>query len=127
MEEGGFMEYMRSEGKLGGQNKPPRLANNRKLANSLTLQMTDNKKHIAILGSTGSIGTQALDVISANQELFEVEVLSANSNSSLLIEQALIFRPNAVVIVNEDKYQDVFDALSVHDIKVYAGKIRCLK
>lgn len=84
--------------------------------------MTDNKKHIAILGSTGSIGTQALDVISANQELFEVEVLSANSNSSLLIEQALIFRPNAVVIVNEDKYQDVFDALSVHDIKVYAGK-----
>ena len=84
--------------------------------------MTDNKKHIAILGSTGSIGTQALDVISANHELFEVEVLSANSNSSLLIEQALIFRPNAVVIVNEDKYQDVFDALSVHDIKVYAGK-----
>ena len=84
--------------------------------------MTDNKKHIAILGSTGSIGTQALDVINANQELFEVEVLSANSNSSLLIEQALIFRPNAVVIVNEDKYQDVFDALSVHDIKVYAGK-----
>ena len=53
--------------------------------------MTDNKKHIAILGSTGSIGTQALDVISANHELFEVEVLSANSNSSLLIEQALIF------------------------------------
>ena len=84
--------------------------------------MTDNKKHIAILGSTGSIGTQALDVINANQELFEVEVLSANSNSGLLIEQALIFRPNAVVIVNEDKYQDVFDALSIHDIKVYAGK-----
>jgi 1-deoxy-D-xylulose-5-phosphate reductoisomerase len=84
--------------------------------------MTDNKKHIAILGSTGSIGTQALDVIAANKDLFIVEVLSANSNSTLLIEQALIFKPNAVVIVNENKYQEVFDALSVHDIKVYAGK-----
>lgn len=84
--------------------------------------MTDNKKHIAILGSTGSIGTQALEVIAANKDMFVVEVLSANSNSALLIEQALAFKPNAVVIVNEDKYQDVFDALSVHDIKVYAGK-----
>jgi 1-deoxy-D-xylulose-5-phosphate reductoisomerase len=84
--------------------------------------MTDNKKHIAILGSTGSIGTQALDVIEANKDLFVVEVLSANSNSGLLIKQALKFNPNAVVIVDETKYQEVFDALSNQDIKVYAGK-----
>ena len=84
--------------------------------------MTDNKKHIAILGSTGSIGTQALDVIEANTDLFVVEVLSANSNSDLLIKQALKFNPNAVVIVDETKYQEVFDALSNQDIKVYAGK-----
>lgn len=84
--------------------------------------MTDNKKHIAILGSTGSIGTQALEVIAANPDLFVVEVLSANSNSALLIEQALKFRPNAVVVVDENKYQEVFDALSAKDIKVYAGK-----
>lgn len=84
--------------------------------------MTDNKKHIAILGSTGSIGTQALDVIEANKDLFIVEVLSANSNSDLLIKQALKFNPNAVVIVDETKYQEVFDALSNQDIKVYAGK-----
>mgnify|MGYP001481004516 FL=1 len=84
--------------------------------------MTDNKKHIAILGSTGSIGTQALDVIEANKDLFVVEVLSANSNSDLLIKQALKFNPNAVVIVDDTKYQEVFDALSNQDIKVYAGK-----
>jgi len=84
--------------------------------------MTDNKKHIALLGSTGSIGTQALDVIEANADLFVVEVLSANSNSDLLIKQALKFSPNAVVIVDETKYQEVFDALSNQDIKIYAGK-----
>ena len=84
--------------------------------------MTDNKKHIAILGSTGSIGTQALDVIEANKDLFAIEVLSANSNSGLLIKQALKFNPNAVVIVDETKYQEVFDALANQDIKVYAGK-----
>ena len=81
-----------------------------------------NKKHIAILGSTGSIGTQALEVVEANPSLFVVEVLSANSNSTLLIEQALKFKPNAVVIVDENKYQEVFDILSPKDIKVYAGK-----
>ena len=84
--------------------------------------MNDNKKHIAILGSTGSIGTQALDVIDANTDLFVVEVLSANSNSDLLIQQALKFKPNAVVIVDETKYQEVFDVLSNQNIKVYAGK-----
>lgn len=79
------------------------------------------KKHIAILGSTGSIGTQALDVIRANQDKFVVEVLTAMNNSQLLIEQAQEFKPNAVVITNESLYDQVFDALDALDIKVYAG------
>jgi 1-deoxy-D-xylulose-5-phosphate reductoisomerase len=83
--------------------------------------MDKTKKHVAILGSTGSIGTQALDVIEANQDLFEVEVLTANSKSELLIQQALKYKPNAVVIVNENKYDEVKDALGSSDIKVYAG------
>jgi 1-deoxy-D-xylulose-5-phosphate reductoisomerase len=78
-------------------------------------------KHVAILGSTGSIGTQALDVIRANPQHFVVEVLVANSNSELLIKQALEFKPNAVVIVDETKYKEVKDVLFSHDIKVYAG------
>ena len=83
--------------------------------------MDKTKKHVAILGSTGSIGTQALDVIEANQDLFEVEVLTANSNSELLIQQALKHKPNAVVIANENKYNEVKEALGSSDIKVYAG------
>jgi len=83
--------------------------------------MDKTKKHVAILGSTGSIGTQALDVIDANNDLFEVEVLTANSNSDLLIQQALKFKPNAVVIADESKYLTVKDALTSSDIKVYAG------
>jgi 1-deoxy-D-xylulose-5-phosphate reductoisomerase len=83
---------------------------------------TTNKSLLASITSTGSIGTQALDVIEANKDLFVVEVLSANSNSDLLIKQALKFNPNAVVIVDETKYQEVFDALSSQGIKVYAGK-----
>ena len=80
-----------------------------------------NKRHIAILGSTGSIGTQALDVISQHPDLFEVELLTANNNSSLLIEQALNFNPNAVVICNKELYSTVFEALDKEDIKVFAG------
>ena len=80
------------------------------------------KKHIAILGSTGSIGTQALDVIKANPDLFVVEVLTAGTNSRLLIEQALAFKPNCVVIADETKYEEVRDALVKNDIKVYAGE-----
>ena len=78
-------------------------------------------KHVAILGSTGSIGTQALEVIRANPQHFVVEVLVANSNSELLIKQAIEFKPNAVVIVDETKYKEVKDVLFSHDIKVYAG------
>jgi 1-deoxy-D-xylulose-5-phosphate reductoisomerase len=84
--------------------------------------MNKIKKRIAILGSTGSIGTQALEVIKSNPELFEVEVLSANNNSDLLIEQSIEFKPNSVVIVNENKFQHVKQALEKFDIKVYAGK-----
>ena len=78
-------------------------------------------KNIAILGSTGSIGQQALEVIDNNPERFTVEVLTANNNVSLLIEQAKKFRPNVVVIANEEKYDVVSKALAGEDIKVYAG------
>jgi len=79
------------------------------------------KKNIAILGSTGSIGVQALEVIELHANLFNVEVLTANHNSSLLITQAKKFKPNAVVIVNEQKYNEVNEALKNEGIKVYAG------
>lgn len=78
-------------------------------------------KRLAILGSTGSIGTQALDVVAAHPELFEVEVLSAHSNAALLIEQANKFKPNAVVVTDEMKYESVKNALSSLPIKVFKG------
>jgi 1-deoxy-D-xylulose-5-phosphate reductoisomerase len=80
------------------------------------------KKRIAILGSTGSIGTQALEVIASHTEKFEVEVLTAQNNAVLLVEQAKKFKPNAVVIVNDDHYQFVKEQLASEDIKVYAGE-----
>jgi 1-deoxy-D-xylulose-5-phosphate reductoisomerase len=80
------------------------------------------KKRIALFGSTGSIGTQALEVIRANPELFEVEILTAQTNDELLITQALEFRPNAVVIGDEARYQKLKEALSSTDIKVFAGE-----
>jgi 1-deoxy-D-xylulose-5-phosphate reductoisomerase len=83
--------------------------------------LTEQKKHIAILGSTGSIGTQALEVIAANPDHFVVEVLTAQQNADLLIQQAISFKPNAVVIGQDDLYKKVFDALDSLDIKVYAG------
>ena len=79
------------------------------------------KKRIAILGSTGSIGTQALEVIAANPHIFEVEVLTAQNNADLLIEQSLQFQPNVVVITNELLYSKVKEALAQQPIKVYAG------
>lgn len=78
-------------------------------------------KKIAILGSTGSIGTQALDVIRQHADLFEANVLTAGNNADLLIKQAREFVPNAVVIANEDKYETVREALADLPIKVYAG------
>lgn len=80
-----------------------------------------NRKHIAILGSTGSIGTQAIDVIKANPDSFVLEVLTAQNSADLLIQQAIEMKPNHVVIGNEDLYQKVNNALWEHDIKVYAG------
>lgn len=79
------------------------------------------KRRIAILGSTGSIGTQALDVISKHPDLFEVELLTANNNKDLLIEQAVKFNANAVVISNHAHYEEVSKALNPHFIKVFAG------
>jgi 1-deoxy-D-xylulose-5-phosphate reductoisomerase len=80
------------------------------------------KKRIAIFGSTGSIGTQALEVIDAHPDLFEVEILTAQTNDKLLIEQALKYTPNAIVIGDERKYQAVKNALESKDIKVFAGE-----
>jgi 1-deoxy-D-xylulose-5-phosphate reductoisomerase len=79
------------------------------------------RKRIAILGSTGSIGTQALEVIQQNPDKFEVEVLTANNNVDMLIAQAKQFQPNTVVIANPDKYKYVSEALKNEPVKVYAG------
>ena len=81
-----------------------------------------SKKRIAIFGSTGSIGTQALEVIRTNPDLFEVEILTAQTNDELLITQALEFRPNAVVIGDDSRYEKIKQALSSTDIKVFAGE-----
>lgn len=80
-----------------------------------------SKRKVAILGSTGSIGRQTLDVISQHSDLFEVELLTANNNSGLLIEQAIKFNANSVVICNEEKYGEVSMALEPHYIKVFTG------
>ncbi len=80
------------------------------------------KKRIAILGSTGSIGTQTLEVISQNPDYFEVEVLTANNNIELLIKQARQFQPNVVVISNSCHYDQLKEALKDEPIKIYAGR-----
>lgn len=78
-------------------------------------------KKIAILGSTGSIGTQALEVIEKNPKHFRAEILTAGNNAELLIKQAIKFLPDTVVIANESKYKEVSNALSAYPIKVFAG------
>ncbi len=80
------------------------------------------KKKIALLGSTGSIGRQALEVIDMHPDKFELEVLSALNNSELLISQALKYKPNTVVIGRKDLYSQVAEALQPHNIKVFAGE-----
>lgn len=80
------------------------------------------KRGIAILGSTGSIGTQALEVIRSNPDLFEVEVLTANNNVDLLIRQAFEFVPNVIVITNKDHYQRLTSELSRLPVKIYCGE-----
>lgn len=84
--------------------------------------MEQTKKNIAILGSTGSIGTQALDIIAKNPKLFQAEILTAGSNANLLVEQAKYFQPNTVVIADKSKYSYVKEALRDEDIKVFAGQ-----
>lgn len=79
------------------------------------------KRRVAILGSTGSIGRQALDVIRQHPDLFEVELLTANNSAELLVDQAVEFDANSVVICNEKKYREVADALQPKMIKVFAG------
>lgn len=79
------------------------------------------KKRLAILGSTGSVGTQALEVVDQHPDLFAVEILSAHSNDALLIEQAGKYKPNAVVVTDETKYDTVKSALANSDIKVFCG------
>lgn len=80
------------------------------------------RKKIAILGSTGSIGTQALNVIEQHDELLEAYVLTAGRNADLLIQQARKFKPSAVVIADEAQYDKVSDALADLPIQVYAGE-----
>jgi 1-deoxy-D-xylulose-5-phosphate reductoisomerase len=82
----------------------------------------DYKKRIAIFGSTGSIGTQALEVIAANSDKFSAEILTAQNNEDLLIMQALKFKPNLVVIGDEKKYAKVKQALATTDTKVFTGE-----
>jgi 1-deoxy-D-xylulose-5-phosphate reductoisomerase len=84
--------------------------------------MDQRIKKIALLGSTGSIGTQTLEVIEKHSEKFEIEVLTANNNADLLIKQAIKYKPNHIVIRNEEKYSYVSEALSGYPVKVYAGE-----
>lgn len=87
----------------------------------MTQDTPTQKKGIAILGSTGSIGTQALEVLETYPDYFELVVLTANRNADLLIEQSIKYKPNTVVIVDDTQYKKVKDALWDHDIKVYCG------
>src|SRR5829696_4781736 len=84
--------------------------------------MNTKVKRIALFGSTGSIGTQALEVIEANPDKFSVDVLTCNGNADLLIQQAIKFNPNIVVISDETKYARVKEALANTDCKVFAGE-----
>ncbi len=98
-----------------------RRSTQRNISRLIRKKLKDTKR-IAILGSTGSIGTQALNVIRRHRDLFGVEVLCAGSNADLLIQQALEFDPNAVAIADEGKYAQVSEALQPRGIKVYAGE-----
>ncbi|HKK81529.1 MAG TPA: 1-deoxy-D-xylulose-5-phosphate reductoisomerase [Prolixibacteraceae bacterium] len=80
-------------------------------------------KRLAILGSTGSIGTQALDVVEANPQLFSIKVLTAHNNVKLLIKQALKFRPKTVVVANDEHYDELSNALEIEGINVYSGAL----
>ena len=91
------------------------------------MQNTDRKKKVAILGSTGSIGCQALDVIRQHNDLYEAYILTANNSVDRLIQQAREYQPEAVVIANEAHYSKVKEALADLPVKVYAGARRCVR
>jgi len=91
-------------------------------ASTIPTANSEPVKRIAVFGSTGSIGTQALDVIATNSNMFSIEVLTAHINDDLLIRQALRFNPNIVVIADEKKYEKVKDALASTSIKIFAGE-----
>jgi 1-deoxy-D-xylulose-5-phosphate reductoisomerase len=91
------------------------------LNNDTAIKQLSNKKNIAILGSTGSIGTQTLEVVRKNTNLFSVFLLTAHSNADLLVKQALEFLPAYAIICDKAKYQQVKDALSRTQVKVLAG------
>ena len=86
------------------------------------MNTTTGKKRIALFGSTGSIGTQTLEVIAAHPDQFSVEVLTANDNCDLLVQQALTYQPNIVVISDETKYSSVKEGLLGTNVKVFAGE-----
>ena len=88
----------------------------------LNFDFPSMKKRLAILGSTGSIGTQALEIVDTYPELFSVEVLTANNNTDLLIKQALKYRPSIVVIANDEKYDEVY---TVRKVMKDRGMIPC--
>ncbi len=89
---------------------------------SVFLHSMHKKKRIALLGSTGSIGTQTLEVVRTYPDIFEISVLTGNRNVDLLISQALEFKPNVVVVVDEEGYEKVNEALFSEGIKVYTGE-----
>jgi len=86
------------------------------------MNQTNRIKRIALFGSTGSVGTQALEVIANNPDKFSAEVLTCNGNDDLLIEQALKFKPNIVVVADEQKYTKIKEALAKTDTKVFVGE-----
>ena len=81
-----------------------------------------NPRHIAVLGSTGSMGTQALEVIALHPELLQLEIIAANSSADILIQQAKQYHPNIVVVVQEEAYRKVKEALAEEDVKVFCGE-----
>ena len=82
----------------------------------------EHKRRIALLGSTGSMGKQSLEVITQYPDLLQLEVIAANSSADLLIEQARTYKPNIVVVVQEEAWRKVKDALQDEDVKVFCGE-----
>jgi 1-deoxy-D-xylulose-5-phosphate reductoisomerase len=89
---------------------------------SMNNQQENRPRRIAVLGSTGSMGTQALEVIALHPELLQLEIIAANSSADILIQQAKQYHPNIVVVVQEEAYRKVKEALAEEDVKVFCGE-----